>query len=137
MTKVRKLYILVRTDMDSMTPGRIAAQCAHAANQFVWYIPYTERASLKHHYEIWRKQTGNGYGTTVVLNAGNKEQLQSVKAKLSMSNLYTYGVVIDPEYPIRDGEVTHIIKNVETCAYAFFIGDDLDDDTLLEDLELL
>ena len=36
------LYILMRTDMDSMNPGKAMAQASHASNQFV--AEYQEHA---------------------------------------------------------------------------------------------
>ena len=137
-----KLYILVRTDMDSMTPGRIAAQAAHAANMFVGYAEVLKQ-DLKDneepddpfivYFDNWQKQTSDFFGTTIVLNGGTEQDIEQILIELE--DRYITGRVIDPEYPIRDGDTVHILKNVMTCGYAFHFGEGKDDG--LKDWELL
>jgi hypothetical protein len=103
------LYILMRTDMASMNPGKACAQAAHAANQFV--EEHHRNATVK----AWQKQTGTGFGTTIVLSA-NQEILTQVVTYPEGD--FVVGLVVDPTYPVRDGEVTHSIS-VVTCAYVF------------------
>lgn len=66
------LYILMRTDMDSMNPGKACAQAAHAANAFVDFMHFSglTTATTEKLCNEWREQTGLGFGTTIVLNAG-------------------------------------------------------------------
>ena len=85
---VQKLYILVRTDMDSMTVGRIAAQASHASNQFVGEIhaeieskkltasvanTFDDGKQLVRYFKKWVSQTDSFFGTVIVLYAGSQE----------------------------------------------------------------
>jgi len=122
-----KLYIIVRTDMASMNAGRVAAQCSHASNYFVKMaretIDYLEDPSdqFTKNFIEWENETDQGYGTVIVLDGGSKANIERLMD--TMERDYLVGEVIDPEYPIQDGYVVHILKDVFTCAFAFQIGD--------------
>lgn len=133
-----KLYIIVRTDMYSMSSGRIAAQAAHAANMFVGYSKAIIK-DMKHdltedeyqndkfvqNFKAWQNQTNDFYGTTIVLDGDTEENITNLLNDIE--DEYITGWVIDPEYPVRDGDTVHVLKNVATCAYAFHFGDGEDD----------
>lgn len=131
-----KLYIVVRTDMDSMNAGRTAAQCAHAANLFVKEIE-SLRESLDDYDPLiknfleWESQTDQGYGTTIVLD-GLSEEFINLKMGQTEGVFFSRWV-IDPEYPIKDGNVIHLIPNVKTCAFFFALDEDKGE---LKDLQL-
>lgn len=122
-----KLYIIVRTDMASMNAGRVAAQCSHASNFFV----KTARETIEYindpddqftkNFNEWENETDQGYGTVIVLDGGSKANIERLMD--TMERDYLVGEVIDPEYPIQDGYVVHILKDVFTCAFAFQFGD--------------
>lgn len=121
-----KLYFLVRTDMDTMklSSGRIAAQVSHATNAFEQTIKnWTDNENLQKRYYEWSKQTPQGFGTAIVLNGGTLDNIQNVIQGLDPRK-YIASLVIDPEYVIRDGEVTHIVPQVATCAYVFPLVDE-------------
>lgn len=105
------LYILVRNDMASMTPGRQAAQATHAANQFVKEYQTAEFVSV----EQWQSEA-NGFGTVIVLHG----KWDDIKAHVNdaASEGFATGFVVDPTYPIKDGDVYHTVS-VITCAYVF------------------
>ena len=98
-------YIIVRNDMDSMTPGRCAAQAAHAANQCVNVLKATGHNVL---CEEWEKQTPFGFGTTIVLQA-NMSMINLIEDALYSKNVLPFGVMEDPEYHIADGSVVHLL----------------------------
>lgn len=60
------LYLIMRNDLVSMNPGKLAAQAAHVANAFV---------KAGKNDKFWNKkvieweQTAKGFGTTIVLQA--------------------------------------------------------------------
>lgn len=146
----QKLYILIRTDMDSMTVGRIAAQASHAANQFVGDI-HAEIESRKltssiagnfdngkrysKFYKKWYEQTNSHFGTVIVLNGGSEKDIFTVLEKLD-GEKYFWQPVIDPEYSVKDGDTIHVVNNVLTCAYIFPIHD-MEENLELMDLPLL
>ena len=129
------LYILMRTDLESLTHGKACAQAAHAANQMV----HTARAFVGDYMaemeKQWRSGTG-AYGTTVVLRGGGYESVNSFQElakkngafsgsvyesvnsfqELAKKNGAFSGSVIDRSYPIKDGTFVHHAP-VLTCVY--------------------
>ena len=127
------LYILMRTDMDSMNPGKACAQAAHAANQFVTLHSFTHTQLDK--LRKWQAQTKYGFGTTIVLDAGAYNELEEYMEVASGSGL-THGKVTDPTYPVQDGQVTHLLPII-TCGYVFGKKDDPAIKSILGSLPLL
>lgn len=116
-----RLYILMRTDLDSMNAGKAMAQAAHAANAFVVDVArvvttpdtFFNVAGFKE----WAAQTDQGFGTTITLAASDEEQLNKAVASAKRHGLVA-DLILDPTYPVRDGHVTHLVP-VITCAYVF------------------
>lgn len=106
------LYILMRTDMASMNPGKAMAQAAHAANAFV-------RDARDEHYHIadWESSTPQGFGTTLTLAVGSQEALEDAVEE-AVADGFHADTIHDPTYPVRDGSVTHYVP-VNTCGYVF------------------
>lgn len=125
MKTLPALYILMRTDMASMNAGKAMAQASHASNAFVKEITKQNEISMEieltNLFETWKTETDQGFGTAIVLGLSMKEidelfdDLSFLDYKLSTN---FKNIVIDPSYPIRDGDVTHHI-NIPTCAYVF------------------
>lgn len=111
------LYILMRTDLDSLNPGKAMAQACHAANCAVSH-------ASGHILSEWQDQTPQDFGTTIVLDGGTIENIRALideidaKGSLDVSTQTYTGVIHDPTYPIRDGAVTHLIP-LDTCGYVF------------------
>jgi hypothetical protein len=109
-----RLYVIVRTDMDSMNPGRVAAQVSHAASQVAWAAFIVPRDSeIQALYAEWVGTRAadqiRGFGTTIVLDGGDNFN--------ELCELGTHhGVVIDPTYPILDGKIVHLV-NIPTCSW--------------------
>lgn len=131
------LYILMRTDMDSMNPGKSCAQAAHAANAFVEFMHFSDSTSAETEKlcNEWREQTGLGFGTTIVLDAGTGQELNWTLIGAIEAGLYN-GEVEDPTYPVQDGEVTHLLPII-TCGYVFGKRDDPAIKSVLGNLPLL
>lgn len=128
-----KLFLLPRTDMASMTPGMIAAQCAHAANAAVRAVKASKKTAFKQALKDW--EGDYGYGTTVVLDGENIEKIGNYFGYLGSdlnSHLCSFGWTYDPTYPVKDGKVTHLI-NATTVGYVFFV----DPPKWIEDFKLL
>lgn len=111
------LYILMRTDLESMNAGKAVAQGGHAANMFAHC---TDRS--KERYKHWISATNEGFGTTIVLSVNEKQMYEAV----SNAGAFSSNIVHDPTYPIQDGEVVHHIP-LDTCAYVFGYKEDLVD----------
>ena len=112
------LYILMRTDLDSLNPGKAMAQAAHAADLCRDHMQDVarDRSDL---YQEWIGSSGS-FGTTIVLG-GRVEQInKSLQNGRDFNDIMPVdlGWVLDPTYPIRDGKVTHEIP-LHTCAFVF------------------
>lgn len=120
------LYILMRTDMDSLNPGKAMAQAAHAQALFSLAIDLSYNVDMEPPnsilvvklYNRWRNQTPQGFGTTIVLAVSDGEYMKCVIDQVRQFDNVCTGIVTDPTYPVRDGKVIHHIS-VDTCAYVF------------------
>lgn len=135
--KDNRLYILMRTDLQSMTPGRAMAQASHASNAFIH--KHGGRPDVKE----WQRQTKQGFGTVIVL-AASKRQIENIFDKLEDCKIKEW--VVDPDYVIKvsleiadlmhqnydgkfcsfqfdysfaDDKTTFITRSERTCAYIF------------------
>lgn len=108
------LYILMRNDLQSMTPGRCMAQAAHAANAVVKEFGNLDVVKK------WQKQTKQGFGTTIVLSA-NESKI--IEIAISLVEVPVRGWVTDPEYSIRVSlEAAELMLqnyNAEYCNFVF------------------
>lgn len=115
------LYILMRTDLDSMNPGKGMAQACHAANYFIAHakevIASPDTFIGMHAVKTWQEETPQGFGTTIVLAVGDEAALNYYTSSAEDEGLLN-GVVHDPSYPIRDGSVTHELP-LDTCGFVF------------------
>jgi peptidyl-tRNA hydrolase len=112
------LYILMRTDLDSLNPGKAIAQGAHAANQFV------SECGNDPDVQKWTRETSQGFGTTIVLAVEDADALHYYTSLADDDSIYN-GITHDPSYPIRDGKVVHTIP-LDTCGYVFSPNGPLD-----------
>lgn len=134
-TVVPYLYILARTDLDSMNPGKMAAQVAHAANDFIFQLQKkvqtidSASASLwKARYDAWRYDDVNAkmltFGTTIVMNGIDGDTIHDIVYRINDSGGdHLAGTITDPTYPIRDGKITHYLPLL-TTGWVFCKKDD-------------
>src|SRR5438046_6575253 len=87
------LYILMRTDLGSLTPGRKMAQSSHASNAFIH--EYGNRKDVQE----WQKQTKQGFGTAIVLSI-DMIDLPSLIQEVKHAK-FPCGWVVDPTYSIK------------------------------------
>ena len=137
--KVPYLYILMRSDLDSLNPGKMVAQGAHAANQFTHEMD-TIIAGMEQNnpvasyflYQSWKTSTPHGFGVTICLDVSG-QQLPLVVSAAKRAN-FVAGVTHDPSYTLLDGKVLHLLP-LDTCGYVF--GDKSDLRILLGQFDLL
>ncbi len=126
------LYILMRSDMASLTPGKACAQAAHASTMLECYLRWEGSMGKNQElYHEWSK--GSDFGTTIVISVKNDIYLYDY-VKSAKDLKIVAGDVVDPSYPLADGEFTHKVP-VVTCAYIFGRLEDVA--PLLIDLELM
>lgn len=110
-----RLYILARSDIYQMNPGKLAAQAAHAATKFVRTVFKRNNPNLMTQYEYW--DGGRGFGTKITLSATEADILEAVKV-LDAMGLQT-GTVVDPTYPFSNYFGEFFTAKELTCAYVF------------------
>lgn len=110
------LYILMRTDLGSMNPGKAVAQGCHAANQFVFENQWQPDRTPPKGFDQWQASTPQGFGVTICLGVTGKQLQERVAMAKELG--FKAGVTHDPSYPLRDGEVLHLIP-LDTCGYIF------------------
>jgi peptidyl-tRNA hydrolase len=137
------LWILMRTDLASMNPGKAVAQGAHAANMALLHARELSQellgddATIAGGREIldlindWEED--RGFGTTITLGVDGKQLALLIEFASADMDLIS-GVVHDPTYPLRDGAVTHLIP-LDTCGYVFARRGWIED--LLDELSLM
>lgn len=111
------LYILMRTDMDSMNPGKAVAQGSHATAQFINEMDMLtpDDHPLLNLFAIWQEE-GDGFGTTICLGMTGW-QLEKLVEFAKEAGIIA-GLTHDPEYPLKDGNTLHLIP-MDTCGYMF------------------
>lgn len=104
-------YVLMRTDLPDYLSGKSMAQTHHAATHFLYHN------STARGLEEWMAQ-GFGFGTTIVLGVTHRELRELVMTGHGEDDRIVFGVVHDPSYPVRDGDlINHMAVN--TCGYVF------------------
>lgn len=124
------LYILMRKDMISLNhAGKMAAQCAHAANHATHLIGSGSFGpTVMAQFNKWETSTEQGFGTTIIL--GERANVAQSRLKpLTIDDIYltvnsakaggfAAGITRDPSFPLLDGKVTHSIP-CDTCGWVF------------------
>jgi len=129
------LYILMRTDLGSMNPGKAMAQASHASNAFVHSAEPGYNVDEKL-FEEWRQSTTQGFGTVLVLGV-NEAQMRTAVDVASNCGIdkFPCDIIHDPTYPLQDGDTTHFIP-VDTCGYIFGDKDNVLLQSILGNFEL-
>ena len=113
------LYILMRTDLDSLNPGKAMAQASHASLMLEKRMGFLNESDfMVRNYKEWKAQA-NGFGTTYV-SGGTLTQINKVIQRFARRPEIMTGWVIDPTYPVQDGKIVHQLA-VNTCAFVFGI----------------
>ncbi len=117
-------YILMRNDVASLTVGRQMAQASHAASAIAERMDRSERHNTAWKcWAKWERSTKQGFGTTIVLSVSEKEMRDTITVALmarSQEESFTAGIITDPTYAVKDGDITHIVS-LDTCGY--ILGD--------------
>lgn len=120
------LYIIMRTDLDSLNPGKAMAQANHAFGALKAAIRSDSGRRRPRDYINWQETTAQDFGTVIVLGgyAGDiQAALDRIKRQRSP---VVSGWVHDPSYPVKDGDTTHLIP-LNTCAFVFGSKEECED----------
>lgn len=118
------LYVLMRTDMASLNPGKAVAQGCHAANLMTTMVEDEEDQdsdrAISGMVRAWLDQ-GNGFGTTIVLGVNERlmrNTVDNIKNTRALDDRVLAGIVTDDTYPLKDGDALHFVR-IDTCAFVF------------------
>lgn len=101
------LYVIVRTNLESMNPGKAQAHSGHAANAFVFnHLLEGEDETVREAINEWMGD--RGFGTQFNLKAADWDDVY-VLEEWADSNDYPNAMIVDPTYPF---EVTEEIFNL-------------------------
>jgi hypothetical protein len=125
-----RLYILMRTDLLSLNPGKAVAQGSHAATKFLYDMEQMRKGNhrvlnkkfTQYQYMMRTWMGKRGFGTKITLGIKGP-RLETLIENLKQEG-YPAGLVVDPSYPLRDGETTHLFP-LTTCGYVFGMRDEL------------
>lgn len=94
------LYVLARSDLDSLNPGKLAAQVAHSATQLSEYMyrETDEDSLLRITYKKWTDQAFR-FGTVITLAATKEQLLDFSEIELDEFLPIVKDDTIDPTYP--------------------------------------
>lgn len=120
---MKVLYILVRSDMASMNPGKAIAQGSHATSRFHRRMEAdTVGTDMAAYVEWCSESSSRDFGTVLTLAVSSCEDLVNIIDYAKQFGLVA-GLVHDDTYPLRDGNMTHYIP-VDTAGYIFGEKDD-------------
>ena len=112
------VYVLVRTDIPSMNPGKAMAQVHHAGVQMM--ALHNQHQLVKDYIEQGTNGGAVGFNTTIIL-AANESQIEATMNRLHLLTSAHFNFignrVIDPSYPfLVDREVWgwmhHIVPGI-------------------------
>lgn len=116
------LYIIMRSDIPHMNPGKAIAQGSHATCDFEDCIKF-ESGKIFDDYLLWREN--RTFGRTIVLEADLDTMLKIV------SKFYFSSIVTDPEYPYTNFYGEKFTRKETTCAWVF-VNNQYDSDIIEE-----
>lgn len=137
------LYLIMRGDMPSMNPGKLAAQAAHGASMFHERArnfkdtlpPDTtaEELGYKHWfvgYSNW-VASAKDFGTTIVLTA-TKDEIFNVRGSYSFASVaqdtndFVCDTIVDPSYPFTmETEIYNYLNRSDFASEMFQNASDL------------
>jgi peptidyl-tRNA hydrolase len=110
-----RLYILVRTDIPQLNPGKLGAQAAHAGTKFMRHALNLRDDSVNVELSAW--EGNRGFGTKITLAATEEDIITAVGVMEEMGLIAD--VVVDPSYPMTNYFGEHFTREELTCAYVF------------------
>lgn len=109
------MYFVVRKELD-MTPGKLAAQCSHAAQMIVirWYELMYKPLILKDPKEGINEQGLKQAGKELLMAAWLRESFRKVVLKASDKEFEKIKVELDC-FVVKDAGLTQVDPGSETC----------------------
>jgi peptidyl-tRNA hydrolase len=105
------VYVLSRTDLPSMTPGKMAAQVHHAGVQM---ISKHGKDKLVQEYINGGNAAGADYFNTTLVLGATLNDIFNTKLAAKFAG-YPHGIIVDPSYPfiVPNQELANLIPQDE------------------------
>jgi hypothetical protein len=105
------VYVLVRTDLPSLTPGKAMAQVHHAGVQMM--ANHGHHPLVQEYVQTGNAQGANGFNTTIVLGACRQE-IHNVMLMAEFKSIL-FNSVVDPSYPfwVESEEIAMLIPQTD------------------------
>ncbi len=111
-------YVLMRTDLASLNPGKAMAQSHHNYGALKRAIRDGNDMVLAKQYLDWQETTRQNFGTVIVLG-GNEGEINDALAYAGrVKARVVCGWVRDDSYPLVDGDTVHTLP-LNTNAFVF------------------
>ena len=116
-----RLYIIMRSDLYQMNPGKGMAQAAHAATKFMFdaLAQDAQRDNVMGELNDWAGD--KGFGTKITLSA-TLDEMKAVEKYMKKAGKLT-GMVVDPTYPYSNFYGEFFTAEETTCMYVFATTD--------------
>ena len=144
VTRDLAVYVLARTDLPSMNPGKLAAQVHHAGVQMM--AQFGQRLKTQDYLADGLAQGAIYFNTTIVLGATLDDIIQRTQmAGAAGDHVVLFNTVTDPSYPffVENAEIADLIPELtaraikkmpdgrilmvrEEVTCAWFLGDRMD-----------
>ncbi len=111
-------YVLMRTDLASLNPGKAMAQSHHNYGALKRAARDGNDIELMKQYLAWQEISGQDFGTVVTLGGTEGEITEALAYAERINAPVLSGWVWDDTYPFQDGETLHSIR-LNTNAFVF------------------
>lgn len=104
------VYVLARTDLPSMNPGKLAAQVQHSGVQMM--SKFADHPMVKQYIADGLAQGADHFNTTIVLGA-TMAQLRGVRSTYGWDYVFPVkGSIVDPSYPffVENQEIADLVS---------------------------
>lgn len=108
MTSDLAVYILARTDLPSMNPGKAMSQVHHAGVQMMTLFYYYPNPIVREYLDQGLAKGADGFNTTIVLGASLNQIYVAGDKAFDLGYIFKH--VTDPSYPfVVDAEIAKLI----------------------------
>lgn len=116
-----RLYIIVRSDIYDMNPGKLGAQTGHAVSKFVIGMMQAAEGRSDAALAFFEWSGERGFGTKITLAATEREIL-GLTSLAAVEGQVT-DIVVDPTYPFKNYFGKVFTAEELTCGYVFVTKD--------------
>ena len=111
-------YVIMRTDLASMNPGKAMAQSHHNYGALKRAVRFSSDRELVAQYIKWQETSGQDYGTVIVLGGNERGINEALAHAKRIKARVLCGWGRDDSYPLVDGDVLHTFP-LNTNAFVF------------------